>query len=1043
MTHAGETSHLEGASERRGRRGGAALASLTGLLVGSLLVAATAARPVMAGARLNAAGDTVPAPVARPRGSAGERRDTVKKPSVAAPRDTSRTPGQRRDTVRAAGAGRDTSAADSSTRPLVSWRLEADTTAQSLLARPGFRATRYQGEKVIFDARTRGLRIIGAPKAPAAVGRDQTLVVGDTVVYSDTSRTVTALGETVVLHDPTQGSDIVAHGRVTYNAERGRGSASNISTSVESGDKYYLTGGEVVFARDTSKAGRNAYYVSNGVITSCDDSIPDYYFKANEIKYVSKSLIVARPATLYVAGVPVFWLPFLFQDVRHGRRSGLLTPRFGVSEFVRNSSSYRRHVENIGYYVNLGDYMDTEGWLDWRSGARSTPGDPGFTRLNGDFRYRWLDRFITGGISANRLSQRDGQTNTAVSWFHQQDFSSTSRLAADINFVTNTFVQRQTTFDPRAVLSTIRSDLRYNRKIGPFSLDLAGNREQYPGRSEVVENYPTISATSPTLALARWLDWTPTFNYQRSAQRNRDEPGTFAYRYFSTNGLPDSARIAASSRTENIAFQTPFTIHGFQLNLALTEASQYNDFPVTRTFVNPVDTSQRITRTYARSFRNAADVNFGFSLPTLLPNTFRISPQVSFSNVVGDAYFVRTELSGGRWVHQSKRPNFGLSTTPTFFGLFPGFGPLARIRHQITPTFTYTYSPRADVPDAFLAALNQRRTGFIGSLPRNELGFRLSQTFEGKLRSDTGASNTGGKIKLLGIETSELRYNFERARATHATGFDTDRFRYDLTTDLLPGFSFSSEYSLFQGDILSDTARFKPYRESINATFTLNGHTGIFAALNRIFNRAVPAGAAARMQGVAEQDTTNSLDRRLSSLSVAGSYARDRQYQIPQSREWTSAISFSSTRQRPPSGGRVIAYDPTLVCQQFSSNPIVFDQCRQQALLNPTTNLPFTDPIAGGVFVRIPPRETINAQSSFNITPNWAASWGTAFDVVHGQFASQQVTLQRDLHDWRAIFSFSQAPNGNFFFTFFIVNKAQPDLKFDYARPTYRQQDLR
>ena len=36
-------------------------------------------------------------------------------------------------------------------------------------------------------------------------------------------------------------------------------------------------------------------------------------------------------AVLYIYDVPVFWLPFVFQDVRKGRRSGMLTPRFGFS----------------------------------------------------------------------------------------------------------------------------------------------------------------------------------------------------------------------------------------------------------------------------------------------------------------------------------------------------------------------------------------------------------------------------------------------------------------------------------------------------------------------------------------------------------------------------------------------------------------------------------------------------------------------------------------------------------------------------------------
>jgi len=47
------------------------------------------------------------------------------------------------------------------------------------------------------------------------------------------------------------------------------------------------------------------------------------------------------------------------------------------------------------------------------------------------------------------------------------------------------------------------------------------------------------------------------------------------------------------------------------------------------------------------------------------------------------------------------------------------------------------------------------------------------------------------------------------------------------------------------------------------------------------------------------------------------------------------------------------------------------------------------------------------------------------------------VTLQRELHDWRAVFSFTQAPSGAFAFTFFIALNAQPDLKFNYDRRSY------
>ena len=78
-------------------------------------------------------------------------------------------------------------------------------------------------------------------------------------------------------------------------------------------------------------------------------------------------------------------------------------------------------------------------------------------------------------------------------------------------------------------------------------------------------------------------------------------------------------------------------------------------------------------------------------------------------------------------------------------------------------------------------------------------------------------------------------------------------------------------------------------------------------------------------------------------------------------------------------------------------------------------------------------------QTSFNLTPKWAAQWSTTYDAVRSQFAAQTVSLQRELHDWRAIFNFTQAPNGNFAFSFFIALKAQPDLKFNFDQQTYRR----
>ena len=472
----------------------------------------------------------------------------------------------RRDTVRARPdtARRDTTGADTTkTRDLVKWN-ETDSVMEALMKRPGYTATKYQGDVVVFNARTRSLSLKGSK---AAVNRDQTVLVGDSIIYNDSTKIMIARGDTVILRDPErQTADVIARGEMAYNVELHRGVVTNISTSVESGEKWFVSGKQAAFVSDSSRGGETAFYARNASITSCDDSIPDYHFQAKEVKMISKNIMVARPAVLYIGEVPVMWLPFIFQDMRSGRRSGVLTPRFGVSELFRNSPTYRRHAENLGYYFALNDYMDAQFALDWRSGARPSDdgGDPGWVRINGDWQYRWLDRFLSGSLRMFHHAQRDGSRNTGVSWTHDQNFSQDTHFHADINYVTNTFIQRTTTFNPLAVLATIRSSANYSTKLGPASLSLGGSRSQYPGRKEVEQTFPTFSLTSPTLQLGRFVEWTPGFSFNTTQHLNIDQSGEFNYRYFTnTLGLADSTRLKRNVRTTGANLGTPLKIAGF------------------------------------------------------------------------------------------------------------------------------------------------------------------------------------------------------------------------------------------------------------------------------------------------------------------------------------------------------------------------------------------------------------------------------------------------------------------------------------------------
>src|SRR5690606_22774941 len=163
------------------------------------------------------------------------------------------------------------------------------------------------------------------------------------------------------------------------------------------------------------------------------------------------------------------------------------------------------------------------------------------------------------------------------------------------------------------------------------------------------------------------------------------------------------------------------------------------------------------------------------------------------------------------------------------YGFFPGFGPFERLRHRISPTFSYRYSPRPTV--------TPEQTDFFGIeqdglREANALTISLNQTFEAKYREGEGEDErprgrrpgeaadtvpadsletdvlaadtaTGPQrreeariITLLSINTSAVTYDFVRARED-GRGLTNTSISNTLSTDLLSNFSVRLSHDLF------------------------------------------------------------------------------------------------------------------------------------------------------------------------------------------------------------------------------------------------------
>jgi hypothetical protein len=393
------------------------------------------------------------------------------------------------------------------------------------------------------------------------------------------------------------------------------------------------------------------------------------------------------------------------------------------------------------------------------------------------------------------------------------------------------------------------------------------------------------------------------------------------------------------------------------------------------------------------------DWQTGINLPQVFSGTWKVQPGIQVVNTTSAGPFaLRNQFSQGQWVHQGKRPQLSIGIRPTFFGFFPGLGPVARIRHSISPIIDIRYARGDSVPKAFATALDPTgRTLNAGIDAQQTISIGLSQNFEAKLRPARGDTSQAPprKLRLLSINTDAIAYNFEQAKRDSLVGWQTQTIGNTFASDLLPNFSLRLVHDLWQGQAGRDSSHFSPFLQSVNASFaitpaTLRGVAGLLGL--RHHGPAPPASGAAPVPplGAPEQSATS----------------------------------------QPPAvfGGPRSVYGPPGGGQGFSLNlSLTINRTRPTATL-PTVIIP----IQTG-------QQQLNMNLSFSPTDKWQANWTTAYDLVSKQFGQHYVRLERDLNRWRATFSFAKSSNGNFAFSFAVSLRDEPDIKFDYEQQTLQQ----
>lgn len=881
------------------------------------------------------------------------------------------------DTVPADTVPADTSRAEAAERARAEGAAQ-DSVFQALLRLEGYTATEYRGETAIFEAADRVLRLRGG----AEVERNGERLSADSIIYREQTRIAEAYGSPKVSSPQAQ----TLEGDVMfYDLDRQRATVKGGRTQISQGATWFVQG-------DVTAEGAERFYTTSGIFTTDDRPEPAYHFQSDRILMVRDRLIVARPARLYFRDVPVFWLPFLVQDLTRGRRSGLLTPRFGLNDIVRNSSGYNREISNVGFYWAINNYMDAQIAGAWRSGIS--------TSLLASTQYRWRRQFLDGNFSYQQFWMEAGGRNATLSTRTSWRPDERTNVGFDANYATSSRFVRETSVDPLEVRQDLTSNLSLGRRFDWGSVNLGGRRSQSILDDRVDMMLPSVGITLNTITLFR-------------------EPLPEQARWYNNASLTLSGS-GSHSTTTGVANWERGQQDRSQTNLSLNQSMNVGNLSwssqgmLNRSFLAELAGDTLLPRRDDDQGRWSTSLSYR---QRLIGNT-AISPNVQLSQE-----YRRNPRSEGEYVAAPTRLNFGAGLSPDLYGFFPGVGPYEAIRHNLRPSISYSYSPEVEQ-----TALQDSVFGRFGGRAQNRVTLSLTQTFEAKLRTPTlppeatepqapqpgdtladpqapaAAQRTNvpaqpQKVQILSITTSALEYDFLRPRDGES-GFVTERVSNSIRSDYLRGLNVDFSHDLFDrtDSEPGELGRFAPYLSSFNASFSFGQDATLVRFLGGLFRRGesiAPAGAVvprAPAPGDEEREEEDDSFR----PHPRGSESFTRNPQGTGGGPWNVSLSYSLYRSRGTGLGTGAG--------------------------GVGTGLGF-----GG-------RDSQNLIATISFAPsrNWSVNWNTSYSITEGEFGEHRLNLRRDLYRWQADIDFTRTAFGNSAFYFTVRLLDLPDLKFDY-----------
>ncbi len=625
------------------------------------------------------------------------------------------------------------------------------------------------------------------------LAKNSVLVFGDLTLRADTIRVnwnenllyaLPEVTDTGLVHFPEmeqKGDRPLVGDELIYNLKTRRGKIVEGRTQYDDG--YYQ--GENILNRDNK-----AFFVKDGKYSTCDQRQPHFWIESRRMKLIPQDKVFAQPLILKIHGIPVFALPFGFFPAHGGgRQSGWIMPSYGY----RAASG--RFLRNGGYYWAPSDYFDTRMLLNfydkWGILANSNTRYALRYQLNGNISFKYKRYFLDDNNS----------TSYDINVLHAQTMGKNSRLSISGRYTNDRSFYNTTgvTLDERLNQKLI-SNATYSTRFGPFSFSANLSRTEDLITGNVSSTLPNISLSKGIAPLFKAKSSSAPTKWYNDLTYNINSRLTNTY---SSTLQPDSSFLETRKNglISTASLQLKRKVFKF---LSLTPSLNYKDGLV-----------------------------YKYKQPVLVDNI--VQRDASGSIMLEEVPDIK---------HRGTY-DFSTSASTKLYGIFRlNMGKLLAIRHVLSPSLTYQYTPDFSRNENYVfhgadssgkaVSYDYFRDSSIGATSSNQsqvLSYSIGNQFAAKIQgkkdkpnkydfltlSFSGSYNmTADSLRLspvsLSYRASKLPGNLQFNGSFHY-----DPYRYDTVSNrrvntLLPFprltfFSFDTGFQLKDGKEASAETR--------------------------------------------------------------------------------------------------------------------------------------------------------------------------------------------------------------------------------------------